>query len=164
MKRQIALLLVGMFVGAMLFGGSVQAQGPTTEERLQKLESVVDGDTSTVTSETFKTAAFGTRVEITGAGGDSISWYYRDALVGRIYSRPGQLRVLVDTFNLGNVIVNGALDHNGTTAGFYGVRPVSRQSLHFLDSATTGKQMRSRFNALLAKLEKLGLITVSGSP
>ena len=164
MKRQIVVVITAMFVGAMLFGSSVQAQGPTTEERLQRLESVVNGDASTITGETIKTAASGTRVEMTGAGGDSISWYYRDALVGRIDSSPGQLRVLADTFNLGNVIVNGALDHNGTTAGFYGVRPVSRQSLHFLDSATTGKQMRSRFNALLAKLERVGLITVSGSP
>ena len=43
MKRQIALLLTGMLLGGMLLNGSVHAQAPTTEERLQRLESVVNG-------------------------------------------------------------------------------------------------------------------------
>ena len=76
MKRQIVIVITAMFVGAMLFGSSVQAQAPTTtEERLQKLESVVNGDTSTVTARTIRTAASGPRLEINPAPfGTQISW------------------------------------------------------------------------------------------
>ena len=152
MKNRIASLLVGMFVGVVLFGGGVgQAQGPTTEERLQKLESVVDGDTSTVTGGVFRTAASGARVEI-GALSPERIFFYNNA---------GARAATITGLDAGMYIEGGFNLHLASQKiGFYGVTPVARPTISFLNEAATDAQAIRRINQLLKKLGNLGLVRI----
>ena len=53
--------------------------------------------------------------------------------------------------------MNSALDHDGTTAGFFGVAPTT-QPTTIVDADGTLADITTKFNSLLAKLETLGLL------
>ena len=69
---------------------------------------------------------------------------------------PGDNNLLVD----GNVEIDGAIDHDGTTVGFYGVAPVTRPT-HTIDADGTLADITTKFNALLVKLENLGILNTA---
>lgn len=67
-----------------------------------------------------------------------------------------------DLFLSRNVVVGGALDHDGTTAGFYGATPAT-QPTAVADAAggvVIDAEARTALNALLARLRTLGLIAI----
>lgn len=53
-------------------------------------------------------------------------------------------------------VIPGALDHDGTTAGFYGATPAVQPAA--VADATDAATVISQLNALLARLRTLGLI------
>jgi hypothetical protein len=56
--------------------------------------------------------------------------------------------------------VNGALNHDGSTLGFYGTNPAAQPS-NIADADGTLADITTKFNSLLAALENLGLLAAS---
>lgn len=54
------------------------------------------------------------------------------------------------------VEIDGALNHDGTTAGFYGTTPAT-QPAHIVDADGTLADITTKFNTLLAQIAALGL-------
>jgi len=55
-----------------------------------------------------------------------------------------------------DVELDGALNHDGSTAGFYATTPVS-QPAHIVDADGTLADITTKFNTLLAQVASLGL-------
>ena len=58
----------------------------------------------------------------------------------------------------GNLEINGELNHDGDTVGFYGKTPVERQSIASLSGTASLLTVIGRINSLLGDLSRLGLV------
>lgn len=117
----------------------------------------------TITGAVFRSAVSGERVEINPLStGTSLTWW---SSIGTINANitvdngsedmninaAGLLRIGTDT------TLEGALDHNGSAVGFYGVTPVSRPTV---DNTAVGADLaavRAKLNTTLETLRLLGL-------
>jgi len=106
----------------------------------------------TLTINTTKTVALATNVYIEGAPTNAGAGTLTAALALHVDAGKTQLD--------GEVEIDGALNHDGSTAGFYGTAPAS-QPAHIVDADGTLADITTKFNTLLAQLATLGLQATS---
>jgi len=61
----------------------------------------------------------------------------------------------------GEVELDGALNHDGSTVAFYGTTPISKASLDQQATTATTTRLRSELSALQNALSNLGLLTIT---
>jgi hypothetical protein len=58
---------------------------------------------------------------------------------------------------VGDTEIDGAINHDGTTVGFYGVAPATRAA-HIVDADGSLADITTKFNTLLVALENIGIL------
>ena len=112
----------------------------------------------TITGGTFRTAASGTRVEITDSGGlmDRINFHVGAALMAQIIGTSSGLSISV---GVGSILsISGALNHTGSTYGLCGAGPSARETIDSLAVGADLAAVRAKVNNLMDMLRTKGHI------
>lgn len=125
-------------------------------------EMVISGNVNTSRVFYWRTSGSNRWVIYVGVGAESGSNVSSDFLIGR-YSDTGSFlgNAIIVTRANGNVTleadleINGALNHDGSTVGFYNTAPISKPTV------TGSRAANEALQSLLDQLEALGLITDS---
>ena len=107
----------------------------------------------TITGGIFRTAASGTRVELTSTVSERILFYGPTSLIGAIYGMSDGI-----TMTGQRVVLDGIFLHQGTTYGLCGQTPSTRETINNLADGATLVQTVTKVNALMGMLRTKGHI------